>query len=46
MAEFFGEHHTVNGKRCVQIQILGPVHRLHSFIDIVSRLRLEVLDGF
>ena len=46
VSEFLREYHRVDGKRLVEGEIVRPVHRLHTFVDIVSRQCLEALDGF
>ena len=46
VAELVGEDHRVHGKGFVQIQILCPVNGLYSFVNIVGRQCLEVLDRF
>ena len=43
--ELLGEHHGVNSKCLLVIQILCPVDRLHFLIDVVGTLCFEMLDG-
>ena len=46
MAELLGKDNGVDGKGLVDSDVFAPVNVLDTFIDIVSRESLKMLDGF
>ena len=46
MAEFVGEHYRIYGKALVCTQVFFPIDGLYIIVHLISRLCLEVLDGF
>ena len=46
VAELLGEYDGIDGKGLVQRQVFRPVDVLHTFVHVVCRQCLEVLDGF
>jgi hypothetical protein len=46
VTELIRKYYRVHGKCLIQVQIFGPVYGFYSFVNVVGRQCLEVLDGF